>query len=108
MQLASGPFVRAPAEAAGVRTTTIGKPAAAFFCQGLRELSVPADSAAMVGDDAATELLPARWLGLRAVLVRTGKPVGPREEAAADLVLASVADLPGYLEGAGCAAGGTP
>jgi HAD superfamily hydrolase (TIGR01458 family) len=97
MQLDSGPFVRALEEAAGVRATTIGKPAAAFFRQGLRDLGVPATVVAMVGDDAANDLLPARRLGLRTVLVRTGKPVGPAEEAAADLVLPSIAALPASL-----------
>jgi HAD superfamily hydrolase (TIGR01458 family) len=93
MQLDSGPFVRALEEAAGVRATTIGKPATAFFRQGLRELDLPAGAVAMVGDDAANDLLPARRLGLRTVLVRTGKPVGPTEEAAADLTLDSIAEL---------------
>lgn len=54
---------------------------------------MPAD----VGDDAADDLAPTRWLGLRTVLVRTGKPVGPAEERQADLVLDSVAALPGAL-----------
>lgn len=97
MALDSGPFVRALEEASGVRATTIGKPAATFFRQGLRELGVPAAATAMVGDDAASDLAPARHLGMRTVLVRTGKPVGPGGEAAADLVLNSVAELPGLL-----------
>ena len=97
LTLDSGPFVRALEEASGVRATTIGKPAAAFFRQGLRELGVPAAAAVMVGDDAATDLAPARRLGMRTVLVRTGKPVGVAEERQADLVLASVAALPAAL-----------
>lgn len=97
LTLDSGPFVRALEAAAGVRATTIGKPAAAFFRQGLRELGLPAAAAVMVGDDAATDLAPARRLGMRTVLVRTGKPVGVAEERQADAVLASVAALPAAL-----------
>ena len=97
MALDGGPFVRALEEAAGVRAVTIGKPAAAFFRQGLHALGVPAADAVMVGDDARNDLLPARRLGLRTVLVRTGKPVGPAEEATADLALPSVAGLPAAL-----------
>lgn len=97
MQLDSGPFVRALEEAAGVRAITVGKPAAPFFRQGLRALGLPAAGVAMVGDDATNDLAPARRLGMRTVLVRTGKPVGPADEAHADVVLASIAELPQLL-----------
>ncbi|MDP9366406.1 MAG: HAD-IIA family hydrolase [Chloroflexota bacterium] len=97
MALDVGPFVRALEEAAGVEATTVGKPAPAFFRHGVQALGVPAAEAVMVGDDAANDLAPARRLGLRTVLVRTGKPVGPAEERQADLVLDSVAALPAAL-----------
>jgi len=97
MRLDSGPFVRALEEAAGVRAITVGKPAAPFFRQGLRALDLAAAEVAMVGDDAPNDLAPARRLGMRTVLVRTGKPVGPADEAHADEVLDSIADLPRSL-----------
>lgn len=101
LSLDSGPFVRALEEAAGVRAVTTGKPAAGFFRQGVRELGLPRGTppaaVVMVGDDASNDLAPAHKLGLRTVLVRTGKPVGPTEEGQADLVLDSVADLPAAL-----------
>ena len=59
--------------AASVRATVIGKPAAAFFRQAIRA--------------------PARQLGMAGVLVRTGKPVDQADEAPADVVVDSVADL---------------
>ena len=93
MSLDSGPFVTALATAAGVRTTVVGKPAAAFFRQAIRDIALPGAELAMVGDDAANDLAPARRLGLAGVLVRTGKQVGPAEEAQADVVMDSVADL---------------
>jgi len=96
MALDSGPFIDALARAARVRAIVIGKPAAAFFRQAIRDVGLPARELAMVGDDARHDLAPARRLGLTTLLVRTGKPVGPAEEAAADLVVDSVADLRGW------------
>ncbi len=97
MTLDSGPFVSALEEAAGVRATTIGKPATTFFRQGLELLGLPAEAVAMVGDDAHNDLAPARQLGMRTVLVRTGKLVGAAEIAHADWVLDSVAAVPVLL-----------
>lgn len=97
MTLDSGPFVTALEEAAGVQATTIGKPMPPFFRQALRDLGLPPRQVVMVGDDALNDLAPARQLGLRTVLVRTGKPVGAADEAHADIVLDSVAALPGAL-----------
>jgi HAD superfamily hydrolase (TIGR01458 family) len=97
MALDSGPFVTALATAAGTRATVIGKPAAAFFRQAIRDIALPATALAMVGDDARNDLAPARRIGLLGVLVRTGKPVGPAEEAQADVVVDSVADLRGPI-----------
>src|SRR5918995_1724555 len=97
MALDSGPFITALARAAGTRATVIGKPAAAFFRQAIRDLGLPVTALAMVGDDARNDLGPARRLGLVGVLVRTGKPVGPAEEAQADVVVDSVAELRGPI-----------
>jgi HAD superfamily hydrolase (TIGR01458 family) len=93
MQLDSGPFVRALELAAGVRATVIGKPALPYFRQAIRELDLPAESLAMIGDDARNDLVPAHRLGLTTILVRSGKPVGPAEVALADITINSVADL---------------
>jgi HAD superfamily hydrolase (TIGR01458 family) len=97
MALDSGPFITALATAAGTRATVVGKPAAAFFRQAIRDIGLPASALAMVGDDARNDLAPARRLGLLGVLVRTGKPVGPVEEAQADVVIDSVAELRGPI-----------
>lgn len=93
MQLDSGPFISALARAAGVRATVIGKPALPFFRQAIRDIGLPARHLAMVGDDARTDLAPALRLGLTGVLVRTGKPTTPADEALADVVLDSITGL---------------
>lgn len=103
MKLDSGPFITALASAAGVRTTVVGKPSLAYFRTAIRVIGLPPGDLAMVGDDARNDLGPARRLGMTAVLVRTGKPVGPEQEARADLTLDSVADLPGHIVGAATA-----
>jgi ribonucleotide monophosphatase NagD (HAD superfamily) len=97
MQLDSGPFITALEEASGVRAITLGKPALPFFRQALRTLDLPPRQVLMVGDDAYNDLQPARKLGLRTALVRTGKPVGDAEATMADIVLDSVAELPRAL-----------
>jgi ribonucleotide monophosphatase NagD (HAD superfamily) len=102
MALDSGPFVTALATAAGVRATVVGKPAAAFFRQAIRDIGLPATMLAMVGDDAGNDLTPARRLGLVGVLVRTGKPVGPLEKAQADVVIESVDDLLPLIRSSTC------
>ena len=99
MALDSGPFVAVLAKAAGVRATVVGKPAAAFFRQAIRDIGLPPAHLAMVGDDAQNDVAPARRLGLTGILVRSGKPVGPAEEAQADLVLDSVVELIPMLDG---------
>ncbi len=93
MQLDSGPFVRALEIASGVRATLVGKPSLPYFRQAIRELALPAISLAMIGDDAKNDCAPAHRLGMKAILVRTGKPVGPAEEALADVTVDSVVNL---------------
>jgi HAD superfamily hydrolase (TIGR01458 family) len=97
LQLDSGPFVTALEEATGTRAITIGKPALPFFRAGRRALGLPYSHIVMVGDDAANDLQPARKLGMRTVLVRTGKPVHEKDEQIADITLDSVAALPEAL-----------
>ena len=99
--LDAGAFVVGLEYAASVRAEVVGKPARAYFEAALRALGVPPDAATMVGDDVESDVGGAKALGLRGVLVRTGKF---REEGLAaadpqpDAVLDSVADLPAWVE----------
>ncbi len=102
-RLDSGAVVAGLEYAAGVEAELVGKPSPAYFEAALAELGAAADEAVMVGDDVEADVSAAQRLGVRGVLVRTGKF---REETLAaaspapDAVLDSVADLPRYLAAA--------
>ena len=99
-QLDGGAYVAGLEEAAGTRAVVCGKPAEAHFAAALTQLGVPADRAAMVGDDVVNDVLGAQAAGLRGVLVRTGK-FREHDLAAAsgtpDVELGSIAELPDLL-----------
>ena len=98
LQLDGGAFIVALEEAAGVKATICGKPAPAFFESALTLLGVPAERAAMVGDDIVNDVLGAQAMGLTGVLVRTGKfTESDLSKGEPDHVLGSFADLPSLL-----------
>ena len=100
-RLDSGAYVHALAYAAGARARVLGKPAAAIFHSACRALGLPPAACVMVGDDLRSDVLAAQRIGLRGVLVRTGKGAGYADDpraARADAILDSVADLPLWLE----------
>jgi HAD superfamily hydrolase (TIGR01458 family) len=91
------PLVAALEHATGRTPRVFGKPAAEFFRAAASRLGVPAEDVWMVGDDLETDVRGAQNAGMKGVLVRTGKF---READLAsgrqpDVVLGSIADLPG-------------
>jgi ribonucleotide monophosphatase NagD (HAD superfamily) len=77
-----------------------GKPAEAYFASALAQIGIPADRAAMVGDDVENDVLGAQAAGLTGVLVRTGKFRPEDVERAGgvpDVEIDSIADLPKLL-----------
>ena len=99
--LDAGAFVAGLEYAAGVEAEVVGKPTAAYFEAALAELGARAQDATMVGDDIEADVGAAKRLGMRGVLVRTGK--FRRDELAAadprpDAVIDSIADLPKFLQ----------
>jgi HAD superfamily hydrolase (TIGR01458 family) len=100
LSLDAGPFVAALEYAIGREAEVVGKPSPAFFQLALRELGVPADHAAMVGDDIEADVGGAMVAGLAGILVRTGKyredlvrESGIEPTATVD----SIADVPGLF-----------
>ena len=98
--LDAGAFVAGLEYAAGVEAEVVGKPTAAYFEAALAELGARADDAVMVGDDIEADVGAAKRLGMRGVLVRTGKfrrDTLAAADPAPDAIIDSIADLPSYL-----------
>ena len=102
--LDAGAFVAGLEYAAGVDAEVVGKPTRAYFEAALSELGAEPAQAVMVGDDIEADIGGAKAIGMRAVLVRTGKfrkDTLAFAEQKPDAVLDSIADLPDWLgEGA--------
>jgi HAD superfamily hydrolase (TIGR01458 family) len=73
LRLDTAPFVVALRHATGVEPVILGKPAARFFEAALSQLGTAADEAFMIGDDIRTDIDAAQSLGIRGILVTTGK-----------------------------------
>ena len=79
----------------------MGKPTAAFFQRVLDSVGVSADKAILVGDDLDSDVGGAQTMGIKGVLVKTGKfrqNYLDKSDIKPDGVLDTVAELPGWLE----------
>jgi HAD superfamily hydrolase (TIGR01458 family) len=100
-QLDAGAFVAGLEYAAGVEAEIVGKPTAAYFESALAELDATPTESVMVGDDVEADIGGAKRIGMRGVLVRTGKfrPAALEEaDPQPDAVLDSIAELPAWIE----------
>jgi HAD superfamily hydrolase (TIGR01458 family) len=98
--LDAGAFVAGLEYAAGVEAEVVGKPSRAYFEAALAELGARPAEAVMVGDDVESDVGGAKAIGMRGVLVRTGKFTPEALEQAdpkPDAVLDSLRDLPDWL-----------
>jgi ribonucleotide monophosphatase NagD (HAD superfamily) len=84
LSLSAGPFVQALEFATGKTATIVGKPSKTFFELALRDMGLRADQVAMIGDDILTDIGGARTMGMKGILVRTGKY---REDAVVNAVV---------------------
>jgi HAD superfamily hydrolase (TIGR01458 family) len=99
--LDAGAFVAGLEYAAQVEAEIVGKPTAAYFEAALAELASTPSEAVMVGDDVEADIGGAKHIGMRGVLVRTGKfrPAALEEaDPQPDAVLDSIAELPAWIE----------
>lgn len=99
--LDSGAFVAGLEYAADVEAVILGKPSAAYFEAALEALDADAELAWMVGDDIEDDIRGAQRLGMRTVLVRTGKfrpDDVERSGVYPDVVVSSIAQFPDWLE----------
>ncbi len=106
LRLDVAPFVTALEHATGRAPIVLGKPAAEFYRSALAQLRVPVAEAAdvariaMVGDDVLVDVAAAQQVGMREILVRTGKfePADLQRGVAPDAVLDSIGDLPAWWQ----------
>ncbi len=73
LSLDAGPFVAALEFASGREATLLGKPSPDFFRAALSSLGCDPAQAVMVGDDVESDVGGAQALGIRGLLVRSGK-----------------------------------
>ena len=99
--LDAGAFVAGLEYAADTEATVLGKPSVPYFEAALEALDADADRTWMVGDDIEADIAGAQRLGMRTVLVRTGKfrpDALERSGVMPDAILSSVDDLPAWIE----------
>ena len=95
-----GALVAALEYASGKPATLLGKPSPEFYGTVLRALGISFEEAAVIGDDPESDVGGAQALGLRGLLVRTGKSRHydlERSSLRPDAILDSIADLAGLL-----------
>ncbi len=96
LMLDSGPFAAALEHAAGKAAILAGKPSPAFYAAALASTGAAPAEAAMVGDDLESDVGGAQAVGMRGVLVRTGKFRDgdlDRSTVRPDAILPSLAEL---------------
>ncbi|HUZ15052.1 MAG TPA: TIGR01458 family HAD-type hydrolase [Gaiellaceae bacterium] len=99
--LDSGCYVAGLEYAAGTEAVVLGKPSPAYFDAACKALDAEPAMTWMVGDDLETDVVGARGVGMRAVLVRTGKfrpDIVEASRVQPDGIVSSIAHLPDWIE----------
>jgi HAD superfamily hydrolase (TIGR01458 family) len=73
LKLDIGAFIVGLEYATGEQSILVGKPSRTFFEEALSELGLPPEQVAMVGDDIDSDVGGAQRVGIKGVLVSTGK-----------------------------------
>ncbi len=96
LRLDTGAYATALAYASGQEPIVIGKPAPEFFKLALDALGLPPERVAMVGDDVISDVGAAQKVGMKGILVQTGKfrPEDLHRGVKPDLVLPDVTHVP--------------
>ncbi|MGB3772748.1 MAG: HAD-IIA family hydrolase [Rhodococcus sp. (in: high G+C Gram-positive bacteria)] len=105
LRIDTGMYLTGMEAASGKKATAVGKPAPLGFQTSAERMGLDPDLVVMVGDDLDNDVLAAQVVGMRGVLVRTGKFRQERlDRHARDQyamqpahVIDSVADLPSVL-----------
>ena len=101
LQIDSGAFIKAIEYATFTDSEVIGKPEKAFFQLAIDDIGVSPNNLMMVGDDIVNDIDGAQQLGLKGVLVKTGKyreKLINSSSIKPDYIINSVADLSAYFK----------
>jgi len=96
LSLDIGAFVTGLEYATDRSAVIVGKPSPSFFKLALNDLQLPPDQVAMVGDDIEADVGGAQAMGMKGMLVKTGKyrpELTTRSEVSPDVVLESIGGL---------------
>jgi len=99
--LDAGAFVAGLEYAAQVEAKLLGKPSPAYFTAACEALDADPQRAWMVGDDVEIDIAGAQSIGMRTVLVRTGKFRPDEVEASGvhpDGIVSSLSHVPDWIE----------
>ncbi|MDJ0705365.1 MAG: TIGR01458 family HAD-type hydrolase [Leptolyngbyaceae cyanobacterium MO_188.B28] len=101
LQLDIGAFVTGLEYSTEQTATLIGKPSPSFFKLALDDLGLTAGEVAMVGDDIEADIGGAQSVGLKGILVKTGKyrdALTAKSGVTPDLTLNSISELTPLLQ----------
>jgi len=99
--LDAGAFVAGLEYAAEVEAVVLGKPSPLYFEAACEALDADPQMAWMVGDDLESDVAGAHGIGMKTVLVRTGKfrpDAVERSRVQPDGIVSSIGHLPDWLE----------
>jgi HAD superfamily hydrolase (TIGR01458 family) len=99
--LDSGAFVAGLEYAAQVEATVLGKPSPQYFAAACEALDADPEMTWMVGDDFESDIVGAQGVGMRTILLRTGKfrpDVVEASRSQPDGIVSSIGHLPEWLE----------
>jgi HAD superfamily hydrolase (TIGR01458 family) len=100
-QFDAGAFVAGLEYAAGVEAVVLGKPSASYFATACEALDADPHMTWMVGDDLESDVAGAQGIGMKTILVRTGKfrpDSVERARTQPDGIISSIGQLPDWIE----------
>lgn len=100
LQMDIGGFVDALEYASGVKAMIIGKPSPEFFQIALDDIGLKPSEVAIIGDDIDVDIGGGQQVGLKGIMVRTGKYRQSYAESSTikpSLIIDSIVDLPKVL-----------
>ena len=100
LQMDIGGFVDALEYASGVKAMIIGKPSPEFFQVALDDIGLKPSEVAIIGDDIDVDIGGGQQIGLKGIMVRTGKYRQSYAESSTikpNLIIDSIVDLPKVL-----------